>query len=87
MKSIYRFKDSNANFDVDFCKQIIEAGFKSTVGLCIYVKISHDFSNPKFLCRCTVPRGMKMMVIQCIITANFIRIYSILWNQDMDHHS
>ena len=54
LKSIYGLKDSNANFDVDFRKQIIKAGFKSTVDPCIYIKMSPNPSNPKVPHRCIV---------------------------------
>ena len=54
LKSIYGLKDSNANFDVDFRKQIIKAGFKSTVDPCIYVKMSINPANPKVPHRCIV---------------------------------
>jgi hypothetical protein len=54
LKSIYGLKDSNANFDVDFRKQIISAGFKSTVDPCIYIKMAPNPSDPMVPYRCIV---------------------------------
>ena len=54
LKSIYGLKDSNANFDVDFRKQILSAGFKSTVDPCIYIKMAPNPVNPKVPYRCIV---------------------------------